>query len=70
MNATEVIGRVMQLTEFTVTTRCSEPLKFDGVIPFNLTIIDNVVTAQVLAVTFDEAAGILHNFLYPNGKSS
>lgn len=70
MNAAEVIGRVMQLTEFTVTTRCLGTLKFNGVIPFDLTIIDNVVTAKVLAVTFDEAAGILHNFLYPDGKSS
>lgn len=69
MNATDVIGRVMQLTEFTVTTICSGPLQFDGVIPFNLTIVDNVVTAKVLAVTFDEAAEILHNFLYPNGES-
>ena len=67
MNATDVIGRIMQLTEFTVTTKCIGTLQFNGVIPFDLTIKDNVVTAKVLAVTFDEAVATLHNFLYPNG---
>lgn len=70
MNATDAISRIMQLTEFTVTTICSGPLHFNGSIPFNLTIIDNVITAKVLAMTFDEAAEILHNFLYSDGKPS
>ena len=70
MNATEVIGRIMQLTEFTVTTECPAELRFNGVIPFDMTIIDGVLTAKVLAMTFDEAAEILHNFLSANGKPS
>lgn len=70
MNATDVIGRIMQLTEFTVTTEQPGELRFNGVVPFDMSIVDGVLTAKVLAVTFDEAAEILHNFLYPNGKSS
>jgi hypothetical protein len=70
MNATEVIGRIMQLTEFTVTTRQPGELRFNGVIPFDMSIVNGVLTAKVLAVTFDEAAAILHNFLSANGKPS
>jgi hypothetical protein len=67
MNATNAIGRIMRLQEFVVDTELPEEFVFDGVVPFNLNIKGNQVSAEILAETFDEAAALLHNFLHPHG---
>ena len=68
MNADNVIDRVMNLKEFTVTTARPEELYFDGVVPFDLAIQGDVITAVILAESLKEATERLHQFLY--GKSN
>lgn len=68
MNANDVIKRVRNLKEFTVVTDRPEEFYINGVVPFDMRVDDKEITAIILAVTFDEAAGLLDAWLY--GQSS
>ena len=61
--ATNLIFRAKNLHEFTVTTEVPDNFRFNGVIPFDMSIVDNQIEAKVWAVDFDEAAKKLDNFL-------
>ena len=61
--ATNLIFRAKNLHEFTVTTEVPDNFRFNGVIPFDMSIVDNQIKAKVWAVDFDEAAKKLDNFL-------
>lgn len=64
MNATDVINRIRNLQEFTVITELPKVFRINGVVPFDLRIDDKEITAVVLAESFDEAANLLHVWLY------
>ena len=61
--ANNLIFRAKNLHEFTVTTEVPEDFRFNGVVPFDMSIVDNQIKAKVWAVDFDEAAKKLDNFL-------
>ena len=61
--ANNLIFRAKNLHEFTVTTEVPEDFRFNGVVPFDMSIVDNQIEAKVWAVDFDEAAKKLDNFL-------
>jgi hypothetical protein len=61
--ANNLIFRARNLKEFTVTTELPENFSFNGTIPFDLKIKDNVIEAKVWAVDFDEAAVRLNEYL-------
>jgi hypothetical protein len=61
--ANNLIFRAKHLEEFTVTTDVPEDFRFNGVIPFDMTIEDSVIYAKVFAVDFNEAVERLNNFL-------
>ena len=61
--ANNLIFRAKNLHEFTVTTEVPEDFRFNGVVPFDMSIIDNQIEAKVWAVDFDEAAKRLDDFL-------
>jgi hypothetical protein len=61
--ANNLIFRAKNLQEFTVTTDVPENFRFNGVVPFDMTIEDNVIYAKVFAVDFDEAVQRLDTFL-------
>jgi hypothetical protein len=61
--ANNLIFRAKNLQEFTVTTDVPEDFRFNGVIPFDMTIEDRVIYAKVFAVDFNEAVERLNNFL-------
>jgi hypothetical protein len=61
--ANNLIFRAKNLQEFTVTTDVPEDFRFNGVVPFDMTIEDNVIYAKVFAVDFDEAVQRLDTFL-------
>ena len=58
--ANNLIFRAKNLHEFTVTTEVPEDFRFNGVVPFDMSIIDNQIEAKVWAVDFNEAALILN----------
>ena len=61
--ATNLINRAKHLNEFTVTTEVPEGFRFNGVVPFDMNISEETITAKVWAVDFDEAAQRLDQFL-------
>jgi hypothetical protein len=61
--ANNLIFRAKHLEEFTVTTDVPEDFRFNGVVPFDMKIEDNVIEAKVWAVDFNEAVNRLNEFL-------
>ena len=61
--ANNLIFRAKNLHEFIVTTEVPDNFRFNGVVPFDMSIIDNQIEAKVWAVDFDEAAKRLDDFL-------
>ena len=61
--ANNLIFRAKHLQEFVVTTDVPEDFRFNGVVPFDMQIVDNQIEAKVWAVDFNEAAHRLNEFL-------
>jgi hypothetical protein len=61
--ANNLIFRAKNLHEFTVTTEVPEDFRFNGIVPFDMSIVDNQIEAKVWAVDFNEAAKRLDDFL-------
>jgi len=59
-----IINRIKQLTYHEVVVELYEPIQFNGKIPFDLEITGNVVVAQVLANSYEEAEQKLLTFLF------
>ena len=61
--ATALINRAKNMQEFTVTTEVPEDFRFNGVVPFDINIVDDEIRAKVFAVDFDEAVAQLDKWL-------
>ena len=61
--ANNLIFRAKNLQEFVVETDTPKDFKFNGVVPFDMTIVDGVISAKVLAIDFDEAVNIFDKWL-------
>jgi hypothetical protein len=61
-----LIFRAKNLVEFEVETEVPEDFSFNGQVPFDLKIKDNIMTAKVWAVDFNEAAQRLNEYLEGN----
>jgi hypothetical protein len=61
--ANNLIFRAKHLQEFIVTTEVPEDFRFNGVVPFDMQIVDNEIKAKVWAVDFNEAVHRLNEFL-------
>lgn len=57
------INRAMHLNEFIVTTDVPDEFRFNGTIPFDMEIKENIIHAKVWAISFDEAAQRLDTWL-------
>ena len=61
--ANNLIFRAKHLQEFVVETDVPENFRFNGVVPFDMEIVDGVISAKVLAIDFDEAVGVFDKWL-------
>jgi len=61
--ANNLIFRAKHLEEFVVTTDVPEDFRFNGIVPFDMSIVDNQIEAKVWAVDFNEAVTRLNEFL-------
>ena len=61
--ANNLIFRAKNLQEFVVETYVPENFRFNGVVPFDMEIVDGVISAKVLAVDFDEAVAVFDKWL-------
>jgi len=58
-----LIYRAKNLNEYTITTGVPENFRFNGVIPFDMSIKDGIIYAQVWALEFDEAVTTFDQYL-------
>jgi len=58
-----LIHRAKNLNEYTITTDVPENFRFNGVIPFDMSIKDGIIYAQVWALEFDEAVTTFDQYL-------
>jgi hypothetical protein len=58
-----LIFRAKNLIEFEVKTDLPDDFVFNGQVPFDLSIKDNIITAKVWAIDFNEAAHTLNEYL-------
>jgi len=67
MNSTDMaanlIFRAKNLNEFIVITTVPENFRFNGLVPFDMSIKKGEIEAKVWAVDFDEAAHRLDQYL-------
>jgi hypothetical protein len=61
--ANALIDRAKNLQEFIVETEVPEDFRFNGLIPFDMTINEGMISAKVFALDFDEAVKRLDDFL-------
>lgn len=61
--ANNLIFRAKNLQEFIINTDVPDDFRFNGLIPFDLTIKDNILEAKVYGVDFDEAVHRLNEWL-------
>jgi hypothetical protein len=61
--ANNLIFRAKHLQEFIINTDVPEDFRFNGVIPFDINITDNILEAKVYGVDFDEAVHRLNDWL-------
>jgi hypothetical protein len=57
------INRAKMLNEFLVTTPVPEDFRFNGLVPFDMTIDGGVMCAKVWAISFDEACTKFDQYL-------
>ena len=62
------MNRIKQLTYHEVVVELYDPIQFNGTIPFDLEITGNVVVAQVLAKSYEEAEHKLLTFLFEGDR--
>jgi|APGre2960657373_1045057.scaffolds.fasta_scaffold08035_11 hypothetical protein len=62
-----MMNRVKQMTYHEVTIELYEPLHFDGSpAPFDMTIKGDMLTANILAESYDKAEQVLHDYVRRN----
>jgi hypothetical protein len=61
--ANNLIFRAKHLQEFIVETNVPENFRFNGVVPFDMEIVEGVISAKVLAIDFDEAVAVFDKWL-------
>jgi hypothetical protein len=61
--ATNLIFRAKHLQEFTVMTEVPDDFRFNGLVPFDMTISGTILEAKVWGIDFDEAVQRLDAYL-------
>lgn len=61
--ATNLINRAKNLQEFVITVDQPDDFRFTGLVPFDMSIKEGVITATVYGLDFDEAVATFDNWL-------
>jgi hypothetical protein len=64
--AMNLIHRAKNLQEFVVEVDVPDNFRFNGLIPFDMVIEDNVMKAKVYGLTFEEAVATFDKYLSEN----
>jgi hypothetical protein len=61
--ATNLINRAKNLQKYVVETDVPEEFRFNGTVPFDIQIKDNVISAEVYGMDFNEAVNTFDKWL-------
>lgn len=61
--ANALINRAKNLQEFIIETDVPDDFRFNGLIPFDMQIKDNVIYAKVYGLDFDEAVTRFNDYM-------
>jgi hypothetical protein len=61
--ANNLIFRAKHLQEFTITVNVPEDFRFNGLIPFDMSIVDGVISAKVYGIDYEEALSIFQDYI-------
>ena len=61
--ANDLIFRAKNLIEYIVTTDVPEDFRFNGVVPFDMSINEGQIEAKVYGIDFDEAVNTFDKWL-------
>jgi hypothetical protein len=61
--ANDLINRAKNLQKYVVETDVPEEFRFNGTIPFDIQIKDNIISAEVYGVDFNEAVNTFDKWL-------
>jgi hypothetical protein len=61
--ANDLIFRAKNLQEYVIETDVPEDFRFNGIVPFDMEIKNNVISAVVWAIDFNEAVKKLDEYL-------
>lgn len=61
--ATNLIFRAKNLHKYIIQTEVPDDFRFNGVVPFDIKIENNIIEAEVWGIDFDEAVKRLDEFL-------
>lgn len=64
--AMNLIYRAKNLQEFTIEVEVPDNFRFNGLIPFDMVIEDNVMKAKVYGLSFEEAVATFDKYLSEN----
>lgn len=64
--AMNLIHRAKNLQEFIIEVEVPDNFRFNGLIPFDMTIEDNVMKAKVYGLDFEEAVARFDKYLSEN----
>ena len=59
----QFISRAKNLQEFTICVNVPDDFRFNGVVPFDMQIIDGEIEAKVWAIDFEEAVNRLDDWI-------
>ena len=63
-----ILDKIIEMKYFDVIIDLEEPLGFNGVIPFDVFIDNDVATFKVLAQSYEDAEQKVFKFLWQNGE--
>lgn len=64
VDVVKLLDRIKHLEEFEVTLDMPEEFMFEGIIPWNMKIVDGTVTVKILALSQNEADSIVYEYFY------
>ena len=60
----KLLDRIKHLEEFEVTLEMPDEFMFEGTVPWDMKIVDRMVTVNLLALSQEEADSIVYQYFY------
>ena len=68
MDVTTLINKIKGMEYYWVRLEITEPIQFNGVVPFDVTITENFAVFKVLAHSYEEAEEKVFKFMWSSDE--